>query len=324
MSPISSPGTSRRAAHSGLALAFCTALVSGVAVFVNSYGVKRVPNPTVYTTAKNLVASVLLLGVLAAVSRARPGAGWTRPATRREWSGLGAVALLGGSVPFVLFFEGIARASSTDAQFIHKTLVVWVALLAVPLLGERVGGLHVAAVALLVVGQAQIVGGVPTIGESGRGETMVLAATLLWSVEVVVAKRLLATLSPATLGAARMAAGSLVLVVWLGVTGRLGDLAGLSASGWAWAALTGVLLTAYVATWYSALARAQAVDVTAVLMAAVLVTFSLDALVNGKALAPQRTGLVVIVAGSVVAGAAAWLAGRRAPTPESTAGAASP
>ncbi len=305
------PDTARRGASVGIGLAFGAAFVSGVAVFANSYGVKRVPNPTVYTTAKNLVASVALLALLAVVSRVRPDEGWTRPSTRREWIGLGAVATVGGSVPFVLFFEGLARASSTDAQLIHKTLVVWVAVLAVPLLRERIGLLHVAAVALLVVGQAKIVGGAPSLGESGRGEAMILAATLLWAGEVVVAKRLLASLSPATVGTTRMAAGSLVLLTWLGVTGRLDDLAGLSASGWAWAALTGALLTAYVATWYSALARAQAVDVTAVLVAAVLVTSTLDALVNGKRLALQRTGLIFVLIGTAVAAVAAHSALRR-------------
>ena len=295
----------------GVGIAFGAALVSGVSVFVNSYGVKRFPNPTVYTTAKNLVAAAALLALLGVASKVRPGEGWTRPATRREWVGLAAVAVVGGSIPFVLFFEGLARASSTDAQFIHKTLVVWVALLAVPLLRERVGVLHVAAVALLVAGQAELVGGVPAIGDSGRGEVLILAATLLWSVEVVVAKRLLGSLSPATVGSARMAAGSVVLLGWLGVTGRLDDLVGLTASGWGWAVLTGALLTAYVATWYSALARAQAVDVTAVLVGAVLVTSILDALVNDKPLAPQRTGLLVILAGAVVAGAAALLTSRR-------------
>ncbi len=41
---------------------------------------------------------------------------------------------------------------------------------------------------------------------------------------------------------------------------------------WRWILLTGLLLTAYVATWYAALARAQAVDVTAVLVFGAVVT----------------------------------------------------
>jgi hypothetical protein len=77
-----------------------------------------------------------------------------------QWAGLAAVAIVGGSVPFILFFEGLARVTSTDAAFIQKTLVIWVALLAVPLLRERIGPWHLAAIAALVWGQAILGGGI--------------------------------------------------------------------------------------------------------------------------------------------------------------------
>src|SRR5215468_4205014 len=110
-------------------------------------------------------------------------------------------ALIGGSVPFVLFFEGLARAQATQASFIQKTLVVWVALPAVPLLRERLGPAHVAAIAFVIAGQAALVGDTGTV-TFGTGEAMILAATLLWAVEVVLAKRLLADIDARTLGAA--------------------------------------------------------------------------------------------------------------------------
>ncbi|MGZ8783727.1 MAG: hypothetical protein ACXWZB_09555, partial [Gaiellaceae bacterium] len=44
----------------GVMLAFVTACVSGVAVYVNSKGVSRFDDATVYTTAKNAVAGALL------------------------------------------------------------------------------------------------------------------------------------------------------------------------------------------------------------------------------------------------------------------------
>ena len=125
----------------GIALAFVTAVVSGVAVYVNSRGVAHFGDATVYTTAKNALAGALLL-TLALPLLAGPrtsGGRATLPATRGQWLGVVAVACLGGSVPFVLFFEGLSRADATQAAFIHKTLVVWVALLAVPLLRERLG-----------------------------------------------------------------------------------------------------------------------------------------------------------------------------------------
>src|SRR5664280_1648961 len=52
--------TARRQRLPGAALAGATALVSGVSVFVNSYGVRAGATPAVYTTAKNLVAVTVL------------------------------------------------------------------------------------------------------------------------------------------------------------------------------------------------------------------------------------------------------------------------
>lgn len=289
--------------RTGLLLAAATAGISGLAVFLNSYGVRAVGDAAAYTTAKNLVAALVLLLVVAAARGS--GARLTRPTTPRQWTGLAVVAVVGGSVPFLLFFEGLARASSAQSAFLHKTLVVWVALLAVPLLHERLTAWHGAAILLLVVGQVGLVGGVPT--GLGSGEAMIMAATLLWSVEVVVAKRLLSGLSSWTLGVARMAAGSAVLVAWTAARGGLGALVGLDPSAWAWVALTGVILAAYVATWFGALARAQAVDVTAVLVVAAPITALIQAVVDGASLAPQAGWLTILVVGAAIVWWRGWV-----------------
>ena len=74
--------------------------------------------------------------------------------------------------------------------------------------------------------------------------------------------------------------------------------------------LTGVILAGYVATWFAALARAQAVDVTAVLVLAALITAGLNAVVNRTPLAPQLGWLLMLAAGGTLV---CWLAWRRAP-----------
>jgi drug/metabolite transporter (DMT)-like permease len=295
----------------GLGLAFATAVVSGVSIFVNGYAVRRFQGSAPFTTAKNLVAAAVLGVLLAVVTARRSTEGWSPPRTRRQRLGLVAVGVVGGSVPFLLFFEGLSRASSTDAAFIHKTLVVWVALLGTAVLGERLAWPHVGAIAALVAGQALLTDHLGQVG-LGSGELMILAATLLWAVEVVLAKRLLGGLSPLTVGVSRMAVGAVVLVGWLAVTGQLGDLLGYGASQWGWVVLTGLLLTAYVATWYSALSRAQAVDVTAVLVLGVVVTAALQAAVSGVPLRPDLAGLALVVAGGV----AVALLPRPRPVPE--------
>jgi len=286
----------------GLVLALVTAFISGVAVFVNGYGVRRFPDATLYTTAKNVVTAFVLLGVAALAQARRRRASVDRHGdrpTRRSLGGLILVATIGGSVPFVLFFEGLSRASSTDAAVIHKTLVVWVALLAIPLLGERLSTIHVGAIALLVAGQAALAGGLPVLA-SDAGEAMILAATLLWAGETILAKKLLGSFAPSTVGLARMGLGSVALVAWTVATGKLSLLADVGAVGWMFAALTGMLLAGYVACWFAALCRAPAIDVTALLVVGAVVTTVLNAVFEGAPLAPDAVGVALIAAGGLL------------------------
>jgi drug/metabolite transporter (DMT)-like permease len=281
-----------------------TACISGVAVWTNSHAVSHFGDATVYTTAKNAVAALVLLSLAlpfllgAGGSHVRPAL----PAGRRDRLGLLVIAAIGGSVPFVLFFEGLARADATQAAFIHKTLVIWVALIAVPFLGERLGLAHYAAIGLVIAGQAWLLDGVGTVA-FGAGEAMILAATLLWAAEVIVAKRLLESVPVRTLAVARMGIGTVILVGWVAVSGSADELFSLTAEQWGWAILTGVILSGYVATWYAALARAQAVDVTAVLVFGAVVTAFLARAADGIAFDLAGVALVTIgVALAAVAG----------------------
>ncbi len=301
----------------GLALAGVTAIVSGFSVFVNGYGVARFDDPTTYTTAKNLVTAVVLMAVLVTLRHRRstgataaPAADGTTVRRPHDVVILSVIAVIGGSVPFVLFFEGLARVSSSDAAFIHKTLVAWVAILAVAFLGERVTVWHVTAIALILLGYAQLAGGVG-LPEVGTGEALILAATLCWSVEVVLSRSLLRRgMPPTVVSTWRMAGGIVLLLAWAIVRGATGDLVGLSATQWAWAVLTGLFLTAYVVSWHHALARAPAVDVTAVLSIGAVITAMLNAGARGAVIEP--VGLILLLAGGLLV---AWasIVGRRTP-----------
>lgn len=280
----------------GTVLAFATALVSGVSIFVNAAGVRQVPDAAVYTTAKNLIAAIALLWILALAG----GLGRVRALDRRSAGWLIGIAIVGGSVPFVLFFSGLAIASAPSAAFIHKTMFVWVAFLAVPLLGERLGWIQVGALGVLLGGQVLL--SPPQGVRWGIGETMIAAATLLWSVEVVVARRLLARVDPAVVGAARMGLGVVVLLGYLAVSGRLGGLLALGVGQWPWIFLTGLLLAAYVATWFAALRRAPASVVTAVLVSGAVVTGALTAIQQGGLQGPSLAGNALVLGGAVAIG----------------------
>lgn len=279
----------------GVLLAVATALISGVSIYVNGLAVKQLPDPAVYTTLKNGVAALVLLALALATVRSAT----VRAVPARSWGWLAVIGLVGGSVPFLLFFAGLAQASAPSAAFIHKTLFVWVALLAVPLLGERLGLVQLGAIGVLLAGQALIL--TPAGVTWGIGETMIAVATLLWAVETIVAKRVLRSVPAAVVGAGRLGIGLVVLVAYLAATGSLGTLGTLTGVQWGWVLLTGLLLSGYVGTWFAALQRAPASLVTSILVLGAPVTAAIQALQAGTIPAgPVLTGQVLVL----VAGAA--------------------
>jgi drug/metabolite transporter (DMT)-like permease len=307
---------------SGVVVAGVTALISGVSIFINSYGLHSISSPAVYTTAKNLVATVVL-GLCAMIGwrgRSRRGSlaanfisvaldprdarrPSTQIATRKSrigrWLGLSYVGVVGGGLAFVLFFDGLATSEPASAAFWRDTLVIWVALLAWPVLRERVRGWNIVAIVLLVAGEVIATGGVGHLG-ANRGEMTVLAATILWAGEVVIAKHLLRGVSPAVLALVRMGVGGFALVAYLALDGTVGQLVTLNTGQLAWAVGTGVILSAYVATWMTALARARALDVTSVLVASAPLTWLLQVTVGTTTPAPSSLGLVLVGIGAAL------------------------
>jgi drug/metabolite transporter (DMT)-like permease len=278
----------------GIALAVGAALISGLAIYLNGFAVKQLPDAAVFTTLKNGVAAIIL--IVAALELG--GLRGLRSVDRARWPMLLAVGIVGGSIPFILFFTGLAQASVPSAAFIQKTLFVWVAVLAVPFLGERLGIASVVGLGVLFAGQALVL---PPDGIVwGSGETMILAATVLWSAEVILVKRLLRDIPSSTMAVLRMGIGLIVLVGYLVATGKIGALADLSQPQWGWVLLTGVILAGYVATWFGALQRAPASVVTSVLVLGAVITGTLSALSRGAAPTASVVGGYVLIVSAIV------------------------
>ena len=293
------------AARRGTMLALITAVVSGVSVFINSYGVRRVPDPFVFTTAKNIiVAAGLIAGVLVASN-------WKefRSLDRAGWMKLASLGAIGGGIPFLMFFYGLSKADAPTAAFMHKTLFIWVAILALPLLGERVGRLQAFALVLLVVGNLAL-SNRPARWAWGEAEMYTLGATLIWAVEAVIARRYLSTgLSAPVAAAGRMGFGAIVMLGYIIVTGRLGVMTSMEASQWGWVVLTAGFLGAYVTSYYAALKSAPAVLVSSVLVIGSVITAALQAGVNSRAYTGEQVIGFAIIALAIVVAVASGLTG---------------
>ncbi len=296
----------------GLGLATATAVISGFAVFLNGMAVKSFADPIVYTTMKNGVAAAILVGLALVVTRGAVGT------PRRALPGLIVLGIVGGSIPFVLFFTGLAEATAPAAAFIHKTLFIWVAVLAVLFLRERIGWLQAAALGILLV--AQLLIQTPAGVGFGAGEVLIALATGLWAIEAVVARRLLPGVGTPVAAAARMGIGLVILAAFVTASGRLGAVATMGAEQWMWILITGVVLAGYVATWYAALRRAPASAVTAVLTLGAPITAGLQLVGAGRAPDPAAVGGYVLV---VIAVAAVWVLVTRSKAGARPAGAGS-
>ncbi|MFA6525625.1 MAG: DMT family transporter [Patescibacteria group bacterium] len=279
----------------GILLALGAALVSGVANFVNKNGVSVVGEPFVYTAMKNAVTAILLLGVLFAFKNVKQ----IKCLSKSDWMKLGIIGLIGGSIPFLLFFKGLSMTSASSASLIHKSLFIWVALLAVPFLKEKFRWYQYGALAMLFFGNFIILG--PSKFNWGQGETLVFLATLLWSVEFIVAKQILKTIHPNVVAWARLTIGIFFIILFLVFTGRLDNLMSASFAGWGWSMLTGAILFLFVLAWYHALKRAPATLVTSVLVFASPITTFLDEVFQKKTLVwDSAVGSLLIIIGIAV------------------------
>jgi drug/metabolite transporter (DMT)-like permease len=280
----------------GIILALVAAIVSGISIYVNKFGVAHVRDPFVYTTVKNSVVVVGLLAVVGLFASWKELRNMT-PTRWLAWIGLGVI---GGGVPFLLFFQGLSTASAASASLIQKTLFIWVALLAVPLLKERPGPWQVLGLAVLALGQF-LLQPLTHWGGWEAGDTLILIATLLWAVETILAKKVLGWLSPKTAALGRMGTGALVMWGFLTLTGRATTALTLNGTQWLWVAITALFLMAYVWIWYGALKLAPASLVTSLLTVGAIITILLTAIFNGQmATLPQTASMLLLVLGAAL------------------------
>jgi drug/metabolite transporter (DMT)-like permease len=241
--------------RTGIVLVLATAIISGVSIFLNSYAVSGFDS-SVFTFAKNVLVAFALAAVVL-VTRID-----LRGIPARSWLLLALVGLIGGAAPFLLFFHGLSLVSGAAAGFIHKTLFVFVAVFAYFFLRERFSPLMIVGAALILTGTVLSIRG-SLIFEAAH--LFILGATVLWALENVLSKHITKDLPGRLVAFGRMGFGSLFLFLFVIATGRGPLLVSMSASQYAWIALTSVLLLGYVLTYYEGLARIRVSTAAALL-----------------------------------------------------------
>ena len=277
--------------NKGIQFALITALISGFSIFFSKIFVSKM-DPVVFTTLKNIFVALILSGLLF-----RPTlTAQFKKLTQQDWTKLVLVGIIGGSIPFALFFTGLSMTSAVTGALIHKTLFIWVAFLAMFFLKEKLTFMQMVGYVLVLWG------GMWVSGWQGlslnRGEQMILGATILWAIENVIAKRALSSIPAEIVGWARMSIGAIVLigiVIW---QGKFDTMLSLSLPNIQATLVGAAFLTGYVYTWYKALAKAPVTLVSSVLTLSTIITGLLSTQFLGQNITSSDiTSFILIAAG---------------------------
>ncbi|MFN0089776.1 MAG: DMT family transporter [Acidimicrobiales bacterium] len=241
--------------RSANALGAAAMLCWGVAYVPSAWLVESWP-PLLAAGARLMLGGVLLLAVLAILGRPlSPGVG----VAAVGWLALTQTVLFYGAV-----FWGIAHAGTGLSAVLANTDPLFVAVLAVAFLGERLGGLQWVGLALGLAGAAVVVWEGPLWPPQVSADALVvLGGAVAWSIGTVVAARGIRGRGAAlALAGWQMTAGGAVLMI-AGVVGE-GDPSSTGAREIALVvALAVVGSAAPLALFYLALAAAPAAEVSA-------------------------------------------------------------
>ena len=121
----------------GILLVFSTAIISGISIYVNGLAVKF-SNPYIFTGIKNLLVGLAFLSLILLIKEWKS----IKALKRADWIKLILIGLVGGAIPFLLFFKGLSLTTAVKGSFIQKTMFIYVGFLAIIFLKEKLNSFY--------------------------------------------------------------------------------------------------------------------------------------------------------------------------------------
>lgn len=280
----------------GILLVMITALVSGFSIFVNHFAVQEA-DAFALSLQKNIFVSVILLLALAFIGKSQ----LRQVFEKRYLKKLALIGLIGGSIPFLLFFYALSLVESAAAAgFIHKTLFVWAGLFAFIFLREKISTGFLVAAGLLFAGNYFFF--MPS-QSNFFAEGLVFAATILWAAENVLAKHTLKELSGTQVAFGRMFFGAFFMIAMLALFSpqSLQATVSFTLTEFYWAIISSAFLFLFVFTYYNGLKQVPVHIATGILLLAQPITALLSAYFLNAPIGVERaTGILFIVLGVIL------------------------
>lgn len=276
----------------GLMLVLGTAIISGFSIFLNKYSVSVI-NPYVFTWLKNILVAIFLSTIILGTKN------WPvlKNLTKKQWGLLLIIGLVGGSIPFLLFFKGLSLTNSAQGAFIHKTMFIYVAVLASIFLKEKIDKKFLIGGLLLIFGNLLLLKNFSF--SLNQGAILIFLATIFWAVENIISKYTLKNLPGATVGWGRMFFGSLFILIFLMAAGQLSLINQLTLKQFTWVIVTSIILLGYVITWYTGLKHIPVSQAAVILILGSPITTLLNLISGGSVSVKEIMAGVLIISGII-------------------------
>jgi drug/metabolite transporter (DMT)-like permease len=276
----------------GIIFAVCAALISGFSVFMNGVAVSQA-DPFVYTTLKGIFAFMFLAACAMILKEVKN----FRSLSSKQWGMLVLVGLIGGSIPFLMFFWGLKLGGAAVSSFIYRSLFIFAGVFGYLVLKERPSRADFLAGIAILFGNALLVSGSLSFG---LGQMLVLGATVLWALEYTISRRIMADVHPRVVMISRMFFGSIILLGFLAATGSVGALIPSDTTSLMWLLVTSGLLFAFLSAWYFSLKYLPVFKAASIFTIGGVVTAALNLAFLGKEISlTEAFGLMIILAGAL-------------------------
>ncbi|MFH1289999.1 MAG: DMT family transporter [Nanoarchaeota archaeon] len=282
----------------GTLLAFGTAIISGFAIFANKFFIIGL-DPTVFTALRAIIIGLVFL-VLSLVFNS-----WGKKESKKiHWGYLLLIGFIGGGLAFLLFFSGLKITTGGRAAFLHKTLPLYVLVLAFVFLKEKITKKQVWAMLLMLVGIAVMTSFSIAPSEfwlnPQMGDALVLAATVLWAVENVLARKaMIKGEHNFVVSFARMFFGAVFLFGVALLSGKIGLIVTLTGMQWFYIILSTIILFGYILTYYWSIRYINVSKAATTLLLSPVITLVLGWVFLGEPMpALQLAGSALILVGA--------------------------
>lgn len=279
----------------GSILIILAAIISGVSIVVNKFFIVSI-DPLVFTSLRLFFIGWIFMIISLFACKFK-----IKKFNKVSWAYLFIIGVIGGGLAFVFFFTGLKTTTAGSAAFIQKTLPIYATIIAFFFLNEKVTKKQLAAILFMLIGLYFIE--YSKISPDAKiGDALVLCATVLWAIENSIAKKVMLNKeSNWVVTFSRMFFGSLVILSFVILTGKMDLLFSLNSQQLSYIIVSSLLLLFYVLFWYMGLRYINLSKASSILLVAPIISLILGFMWLGEQVSNiQLLGSLLILIGAFV------------------------